>query len=453
MDTSQPWIPRLAPSSGSRYLAIVNALAADIAAGTVAQGTRLLPQRDMAEQLGLSVGTVAKAYAEASRRGLLSGEVGRGTFVCGRADAPHIDGRPLDMTLNAPPSTGEDALIAAGIAKLAATALAPLLGYLPHAGLPAQRAPLAAWVAEQFRVTLPPERMLLCNGAQHAIAVALMAALAPGEPLLAEAASYPGLFGLARMLGHPLHGVAMDAEGMVPEALDTALEHTGTRMVYCMPTLQTPTGATMSAARRQAVIAVLRRHGALALEDDVYGFLLTDGPPPLAASAPDLVCYVTSLAKCAAPGLRVGMLALPEPLRDRGAASLRATGWMTSPLLGGLVAQMVADGSLSTLVARKRVAATERWRIARQVLGEHAVGIGAPASFHLWLPLQRPAAEVIAEVAMQGIVLAPPAQVPGADQVNGIRLCLGAPDRPADLRSALIKVAAVLRGLESRSHV
>ena len=87
---SAVWLPKLEGTRGPAYVAIVDALVADVNAGTVASGTRLLPHRTMAARLGLSVGTVAKAYAEAARRGLISSEVGRGTFVSagGRPAAP-----------------------------------------------------------------------------------------------------------------------------------------------------------------------------------------------------------------------------------------------------------------------------------------------------------------------------------------------------------------------------
>src|ERR1700744_5920833 len=78
---SSEWIPTLGTSDGPRYLALVQSLENDVETGVLKPGTRLLPQRDMANQLGLSVGTVSRAYAEAEARGLISGEVGRGTFV------------------------------------------------------------------------------------------------------------------------------------------------------------------------------------------------------------------------------------------------------------------------------------------------------------------------------------------------------------------------------------
>src|ERR1700704_2722671 len=107
------WVPSLASLPGPRYLAFVSALEADIAAGRVKPGMRLLPQRDMAQRLALSVGTISKAYAGAEQRGLISGEVGRGTFVQRRRSEPRGLGSPeatINLALNVPPSNGEDEL-------------------------------------------------------------------------------------------------------------------------------------------------------------------------------------------------------------------------------------------------------------------------------------------------------------------------------------------------------
>ena len=454
------WTPRLERFSGARYLAIVDALAADISTGAVQPGTQLPPQRDMAEQLGWSVGTVAKAYAEASRRGLISGEVGRGTFVEPVEDWRDQTGsprrstlhQPVDMTLNAPPRAGEDELVAAAMARVAGQGLGGMTGYLPHAGMPAHRAAVAGWLANGFRLPVSSDQVLLCNGAQHGIAIAFMATVPVGAPILAEQATYPGLLGLCQMLGHKLHGVGMDGEGLLPDALSSAFERTGARHLYCMPTLQTPTGATMTEARRQAVAAVLRQWDAVAVEDDVYGFLTPDGPPPLACYAPDQVCYASSFSKCATPGLRLGALVMPERFRDRATAALRATGWMASPLLAACATDMIREGAMASLMAIRLDAAARRWELAIDILQSVVPNLPQTRpAFHMWVPLRRPVVEVIAEAAMQGVVLAPAAQVPGAEPLAGLRLCLGAPSDMDELQWALHRVAGVLGGRESRS--
>ena len=133
------WVPALASISGPRYLAFVAALEADIAVGRVKPGMRLLPQRDMAQRLELSVGTISKAYAEAEQRGLISGEVGRGTFVQRRRPEQRSLGpseSTINLALNVPPYTGEDDVIASVLAEIVADGeMSNLLGYLPHQGL------------------------------------------------------------------------------------------------------------------------------------------------------------------------------------------------------------------------------------------------------------------------------------------------------------------------------
>ena len=135
-----------------------------------------------------SVGTVARAYAEAVRRGLISSAVGRGTFVrAGGRPAAASGVMPVDMSLNAPPDTGASLLIGQAMAEVARTGeVADLLGYLPHAGLPKHRTAMAEWLRRDIGLDRSEDDVALCNGAQHGIALALMAALRPGDAVLAR---------------------------------------------------------------------------------------------------------------------------------------------------------------------------------------------------------------------------------------------------------------------------
>ena len=145
------WVPTLVSIQGPRYLAFVLALEADIASGRVKPGMRLLPQRDMAQRLDLSVGTISKAYAEAEQRGLISGEVGRGTFVQRRRPEARGHGTSdttINLALNVPPYTGEDDVIASALSEIVADGeMSNLLGYLPHQGLRRHREAMATWLA------------------------------------------------------------------------------------------------------------------------------------------------------------------------------------------------------------------------------------------------------------------------------------------------------------------
>src|SRR6202051_1724655 len=145
------WVPTLVSIPGPRYLAFVSELDADIASGPVKPVRRLLPQRDMAQRLDLSVGTISKAYAEAEQRGLISGEVGRGTFVQrrrGEARGLGASEATINLALNVPPYTGEDDIIATALAEIVADGeMSNLLGYLPHQGVRRHREAMVSWLA------------------------------------------------------------------------------------------------------------------------------------------------------------------------------------------------------------------------------------------------------------------------------------------------------------------
>src|SRR3954451_2940291 len=138
------WLPDLSHLRGPRYRAIADALAADIANGRLSSGARLPTHRDLAYRLGVTVGTVSRAYAEAERRGLIGGEVGRGTFV--RPDARRrkaqavIDieaplGVPqiIDLSVNIPTPMTSDAILAETLTEIVGRAgIARLMDYHPH---------------------------------------------------------------------------------------------------------------------------------------------------------------------------------------------------------------------------------------------------------------------------------------------------------------------------------
>ena len=454
------WVPDLEPILGPRYLAFVLALDADIAAGRVKPGMRLLPQRDMAQRLGLSVGTVSKAYAEAEQRGLISGEVGRGTFVQRRRPeqrtALGTSDATINLALNVPPYTGEDDLIASTISDIVATGeMSNLLGYLPHQGLRQHREAIASWLAS-LGVTSDAEQIFITHGGQHALSIALGMIAKPGDTVLTEAFTYSGMLALSVQNSYRLQGVAIDDQGLVPESLDLAFTETGARVVYCMPTLQTPTGAIMSPARRQAIAAIVRKHDAYLVEDDAYAYLLTPPPRPVSALIPERSFYVMSFAKCLAPGLRIAAMIAPDSFRDRAINAVRATGWMAVPLMAEVVARLITSGDLARQARMKRDKAALRNAIVRRVLKEWLPPSSSAPGFHIWLPLPagRTMNALVTQAAQAGITLAPPGSLQRMPTEHlGIRLCLGAPATEENLERALIEIRRILEMAEAISFV
>ena len=154
-----------------------------------------------------------------------------------------------------------------------------------------------------------------------------------------------------------------------------------------MPTLQTPTGAIMSPARRQAIAAIVRKHDAYLVEDDAYAYLLTPPLPPVSALIPERSFYVMSFAKCLAPGLRIAAMIAPDSFRDRAINAVRATGWMAVPLMAEVVARLITSGDLARQARMKRDKAALRNAIVRRVLKEWLPPSDSAPGFHIWLPL------------------------------------------------------------------
>jgi DNA-binding transcriptional MocR family regulator len=459
MSTSDDWLPVLADAAGPRYLAFVQALENDVRTGVLKPGTRLLPQRDMANQLGLSVGTVSRAYAEAEARGLISGEVGRGTFVQRPRPPSSTTGHPqatMNLALNVPPATGEDALIASVLSEILADgALSPLLGYLPHQGLPSHREIMADWL-RAFRLKVDVANLFITHGGQHALSIALNMVAEPKAMVLTERFTYSGMIALSAQNGYRLHGVDGDADGLLPDALDRAFSDTGARVLFATPSLQTPTGTVMTPARRQQIADIVARHDAYLLEDDVYAFLFTTPPTPVSALIPDRSFYVTSFAKCLAPGLRIGAMIVPEQFRDRSINAVRATGWMASPIMAEMVARLLHSGDLMRQVHLKRTAAARRNAIADRMLGNWLAPLSGTAAFHRWLPIPagRTLIALVTQAAQAGITIAPPGALQQVDRGTlGIRLCLGHPATDDILENALAELKRILESAEAISFV
>jgi DNA-binding transcriptional MocR family regulator len=252
------WTPTLPDGDAPIYERLTAALACDIASGVLTPGERLPPQRVLAFRLGLGVGTVTRAYAEAEQRGLLASQVGRGSFVArqlGASSQPAV----LDLARNAPPPELAQARLGSAMARLARRRdLVSRLGYPPADGFEADRAAGAAWLAHIAGWDdLDPARVICTAGAQQAVAIALASVCRPGDTVIAEAATFTGLKSLASHMGYRLAPAALDVHGLTPEALDRVAAETGARVCYVLPS-HNPTARVMGEARRREIAEVAR---------------------------------------------------------------------------------------------------------------------------------------------------------------------------------------------------
>jgi DNA-binding transcriptional MocR family regulator len=432
-------------------LAIANAIGAAMDRGSLAPGDRLPPHRALAAALGVDLTTVTRAYAEARRRGLLDSAIGSGTFVrrAPGEEAPQVS---VDMSMNIPPAPADVSLrdlLRDGLSKVLRGAdVATLMAYRAGAGAREERAAGAAWLAPTCG-TLPAGRVLLASGAQSGMLAVCSTLLRRGDVVATEASTYPGFRALAFHMGLAMEGVACDAEGLLPDALEEVCRTKTPRAIYCTPSIQNPTTATMGRARRAAIIAVARRHDLPIIEDAAYDLYPHDPVPALVALAPERVYHVATTAKSLTPGLRLAYLVAPEGTQPALTTAIRATAMMASPLLVSLVTGWIRDGTAAAILAGIRAEAVARQALAAAILPRELCAAN-PEGLHLWLTLpshwSRP--DFVNYVRTQGLALVPAdafTTSPNLPIPNAVRVALGVAADHGRLEAALRALAAALK--------
>ncbi|HEV2594643.1 MAG TPA: PLP-dependent aminotransferase family protein [Sphingomicrobium sp.] len=445
------WTPTLEDGPESLYARLADALERDVETGVLEGGTRLPPQRTLASRLGLSVGTVTKAYLEAERRGLVIGHVGRGTFVAQEAalEEGAEAGQVVDLSVNVIPHQAAARRFGDSMAALRRRPDAlEAMAYAPPTGTERARIAAREWISEVAGLDVDPSRLILTSGAQQAMALAFGLLCKRGDTVLCEDATFYGMKSLAEHSDLSIHGVAMDEEGVIPDELEGAARKTGARVVYLMPTVHNPTARTMSKNRRTDLVKTIRKLKMWVVEDDNYA-LYSSNPkdtPTLASLAPEQVVYLGGVSKSIAPGLRFGYLHCPTgDMVESVVRAVRSTVYAPSGLGGLFFSDWVDDRSAFDIAEVVKREIRARAAATREILGP-AVDANFVDAPHIWLPMDELAAERLAGRALRaGVALTPPnAPVPPGGRALGIRLCIGAAANLSQLTIGLERLRSVL---------
>jgi DNA-binding transcriptional MocR family regulator len=431
------------------YRALADAIAADIAAGRLRSGDRLPTQRRFARDRGIAVSTASRTYAELVKRGLVTGEVGRGTFVRAAPPPPgpalvEPPGTAIDLELNFPVLDGQAEMLAPALAGLLRPdTLKAGLRIGGATGTAAARSAAATLLACDGWAP-QPEQMLFTGNGRQAIAAAIGALVPVGGRLGVEVLTYPVARTIAARLGVNVVPLPMDVDGLLPGAVRAAGRLDA---IFVQPTLHNPLGTTMPVSRREQLADVLAEHDICAIEDRIYSFLRED-PPPLAAYAPERTVVVDSLSKRVAPGCSLGFVLPPAGRREPVRSAIRAGGWMAQTFAMEAATRWMADGVVERIQTAKRADAARRQALVAGRLAGFAVR-GDPAAYHCWWELPAPwrAETFVAAAARRGIAVTPAAAyAAGAGHApSAVRLALATPPLET-LVAALDVLAALGRG-------
>ncbi|WP_202799465.1 PLP-dependent aminotransferase family protein [Mesorhizobium amorphae] len=460
----------------NRLLSVIQSLRDAVALAR--PGTRLPSVRTLIKEHHVSPATVERAFAQLVGEGLIEPRPGQGTFV---REAPESASEGSDFSWQSAPlgaARGDSGFLGKLLRVPPADSLILSMGYLPPdlqaSGLLAtalrQAAgrselwdrlpieglePLRTWFAREIGngAVFSPHDVIIYGGGQAAIASIFRALVPPGRPILVETPTYTGAISAARAAGLLLVPVAMDEHGVRPELLADAFRQTGARVFYSQPTFSNPSGIVMSTERRAVVLDIAAKARAFIVEDDWARDLHLTGiaPAPLAAGDRNgHVVYVRSLAKSAAPGLRVAAV------MARGAALARlrsARGsddfFVSGPLQAAALAVVSAPGWKRHLSA-VRAALIER---RDALVGALHVELGNCVAFqiptggmHLWLRLPDHISdiELATEMARQGVVVsAGRAWFPADPEGSFLRLTYASV--PTSLREGIRRIGQVIK--------
>ncbi len=252
------------------------------------------------------------------------------------------------------------------------------------------------------------------------------------------------------MLGLRIRGVALDEEGIRPDALEEACHDGLPAALYCVPTLQNPTCGVMSEERRRQIAEVARRHDLLVVEDHVHAHMVEDEPPPLTVFAPERTIHMSTISKSVTFGLRTGFLLAPDDLVERIRAGVRSTIWMPPPLMAEVTTRWLSDGTADRIAAMKREELQARTAILREVLGDRYDLNGTDSSIHFWLHLPEPwrSDECVAQARQRGVLVAGAEAfaVGRRDVPHAVRVCIARVPRREDVRRGLEILGEVLEG-------
>jgi 2-aminoadipate transaminase len=329
------------------YRQLYERLREQILTGALPEGTRLPPERALADRLGVNRSTVVHGYRELVADGLIEQRVGSGSRVAALLDGvPEraAAGVPWWVTLPswrvgqypavlgelAASEHGEQIAFVQGVPPAEPSPLAELsasfarvggnVNFVLTYGDSEGYGPLREAVAERMRrrgCEVDARDVMMLTGSTQGISLVAQSLAEPGDEIVVEAPTYPGALQIFQIHGLRAIPVPVDEQGVRVDHIEAILRTRRPRFIYTMPSLHNPTGVTLSEERRERLVMLARRWGVPLVEDDPYGELAQSSLAPLVARSSDDVIYLSSFSKTIAPSLRLGWMVAPRTIYDR----------------------------------------------------------------------------------------------------------------------------------------
>lgn len=442
------WRPRLKKSKTPLYIMLAQLLERDIGAGVLLPGTKLPPQRELADFLDVNLSTVSRAFKLCADKGLLTGSVGDGTYVS-YSSLTKLTAAPKEKLIRLDAMTPETVA-----SEEMNSLLCKILGEADCARLMQYELSQEAWRQEaacrllsRAGCSVRPDGLLTACGGQNAIAVILAGLFKRGERIGVDPLTYPGIKSAAKLFGVQLVPIEQENGHMSERGIKNAVKNDGVRALFVMPDYQNPAAYIMSTEDREMIASCAKEHELLIIEDGICK-LLAGSRSSIHDLAPDNTIFTLSLSKTVSPALRTAYIAAPARCRKALDEAIYAVNLSQSALLAELASRLIASRELDSLLSKRAEGIEKRNALVDIILkGFEVRGDSHALSRWLVLPNGVKSAQFEREAARRGVCIygAEHFAVGRSIPEEGARLAICAPESLEQLEQALVTIRDILR--------
>lgn len=388
------WKPDKKALKRPYYSSIASLLEQDILNGFLAPGTKLPPQRELADFLDLNFTTITRAYKLCELKGLIYAVTGSATFVAPNAARSITISKDqytdcIDCFVASFEQT--NGIVAEVIQRIAGKSyLEQLLNYNDPTGIPHQKTAGLNWM-ESLGIHADQEHIAIVSGAQNALAIALTALFKPGDRMATDLYTYSNFIELAKMLHIQLVPIPGDQFGMLPNELEKQCAQTKIQGIFLMPSCSNPTTIMISDFRKHELASVIRKHQLILIEDDIHAFLtagtISDYQQPMFQLLPEQSVYICGTSKSICSGLRVAYMVYGDALRKHILQGIFNVKVKTSSLDAEVITELILSGKAHEIVSQKKQLAQS----ANDIYSEYfplPKPAGHPLPFYRWLSIE-----------------------------------------------------------------
>ncbi len=383
------WKPDLSKATGPLYKALAAMLEEDIKNGTLMPGTKLPPQRELADYLDVNLSTISRAFKLCEQSGLVSAAVGNGTYISSDVGTSGIlspsPEQLIEMGAILPHAEPNKIMVEYMQKMLLEPDSDKLFQYGPIGGTTWQREAAAKWIGKTG-YSVEAEKILFAAGGQNAIAAVLASLFKAGDRIGTDPLTYPGFKTVAKMLGIQLVPLEWKDNEITEEGLMNACKTDRLKGLYVIPDYHNPTTHTMSLNTRKMIAEVAMKQNIIVIEDAINSMLKTDPLPPVAAFAPEQVIHIISLSKVISPGLRLAYVTAPEAYRTEINTGIYNQNITVAPFLLELSARLIHTRKADNIAAQRRDYTRQQNQIVSRYLEKFEVLGEDTCPFH-WILL------------------------------------------------------------------